>query len=491
MKQTLAQVAASLGVDLIGEDRVFTQVSINTRTLAAGDLFIAIRGDNFDAHDYIAQAEQQGACALVVERCCDSVLPQIVVADTRTALGDIASLWSSAFSLPIVAITGSCGKTTVKEMCAAIFQKKYDDNNEAVLATQGNLNNEIGVPLTLLRLNKAHKVAVIELGANHQGEIKQLVSMVQPDVAVINNVTPAHVEGFGSLEGIAQAKAEIYTGLENEGIAVINADDAFSDYWMTFCQQQPSQNGTIKTLSFGLNDSADISAQYALTDSGLQLQIKTPDAEQAISLKLYGQHNVYNALAATAVTLSAGCSLSDIKQGLESFTHVAGRLEQKLGLHGVKIFDDSYNANPGSVKAGIDAITQLAAQTKSDTILILGDMGELGSESAQLHYQLGVDAAKMGITQLLTVGSISSNTTEGFNSAVNLTGNSATKKQAVSISPAMHFAEKNELIKTIKNNLHENSVLLIKGSRNMAMETVVTALQAHSSDKQQKTEGEQ
>ncbi len=467
MNQTLAQVAAALSVDLIGEERAFSNVSINTRTLQAGDLFVALKGENFDAHEYIEQAEEKGACGLVVEQLCQSVLPQIVVHDTRIALGDIASLWSSAFTLPIIAITGSCGKTTVKEMTAAIFQKKYKQGSfehEVVLATKGNLNNEIGVPLTLLRLSKEHKAAVVELGANHIGEIKQLVNMVQPDVAVITNVTHAHIEGFGSIEGIAQAKAEIYTGLESGGTAVINADDPFSDYWKSFCQDQSSLKGLIKQVTFGIKTDADISADFKPLSEGFEVTIKTPEGDQTVHLKQFGLHNVYNALAAAAVTLSAGCSLEDIKAGLESFTNVSGRLERKVGLNGAIIFDDTYNANPGSVRAGIDAINQL----EGESVLILGDMGELGNESTQLHYQLGIDAANMGVSQLFTVGTMSRETSLGYDS-VSAVHND--KKME-----AIHFSDKNELIQKVKNKLNKHSVVLIKGSRTMSMETVVNEL---------------
>lgn len=479
MKQTLAQIASSLCVDLVGEDRIFSKISINTRTLEKGDLFVAIQGDNFDAHEYIEQAEEKGACALVVERCCSSTLPQIIVENTRVALGDIASLWSSAFSLPIVAITGSCGKTSVKEMTAAIFQQTYIDNateKEVILSTKGNLNNDIGVPLTLLRLKKEHKVAVVELGANHIGEIKYLVDMVQPDVAVITNVTHAHIEGFGSIEGVARAKAEIYSGLESDGTAVINADDDFAEYWNKLCQKQPSENGDIKILTFGLKNEADISADYKKCHDGFELVLKTPAGEQAVHLKQFGLHNIYNALAATAVTLASGCSLDKIKSGLEVFTNASGRLEKKQGLNHSIIFDDTYNANPGSVRAGIDAIKQVANDVGSkivgkaggEAMLVLGDMGELGEESEQLHYQLGEDAAKMGITQLMTVGTMSQKTTEAYNASMV----EMSEKESV----AIHFNNKIDLIYDLKNKLHEQSVVLVKGSRAMAMEEVVEAL---------------
>ena len=485
MSLTLSQVSAALCADLLGEDRTFSQISINTRTVKPGDLFVAIKGENFDAHEFVHQAEEKGACGLVVEHSCDSTLSQIVVEDSRSALGDIASLWSSAFSLPIIAITGSCGKTTVKEMTAAIlghaYKAKEQNGYEHILATRGNLNNDIGVPLTLLRLNNNHEAAVIELGANHIGEIKQLVAMVQPDVAVITNVTPAHIEGFGSIEGIAKAKAEIYTELESCGTAVINADDQFADFWQDYCRElnqqygQTEQHGNIKILTFGLDKPADISADYKQQRDGIALNIKTPDGNQSVLLKQFGKHSVYNALAATAAAISSGCSLNDVKKGLESFRNVSGRLEQKKGLQGSMIMDDTYNANPGSVRAGIDAVQQIALQKKdSKTILIFGDMGELGEESKQLHYQLGVDAANMGIKQLFTVGNFSRETCNGFLASIREHSN--IEQQDNSSEAAMHFNNKEELIREIQNKLNQNTVVLVKGSRSMGMEKVVDAL---------------
>jgi len=484
MELSLSQLAAVLGVDLIGEDRIFTRVSINTRTLESGDLFVAIKGENFDAHDYLQQAEEKGACGLVVEQVSSSVLPQIQVEDTRVALGDIASLWSSAFTLPIVAITGSCGKTTVKEMTAAIlghgFKSKHHGDYEHILATRGNLNNDIGVPLTLLRLKKTHEAAVIELGANHIGEIKQLVAMVQPNVAVITNVAHAHIEGFGSIEGVARAKSEIYSGLQCGGTAVINADDAFADYWRAQCQELNKncnrkdseiieRRKNINQLTFGLDNPADVSAEYKQLTDGIELTITTPVGKQSVKLHQFGRHNVYNALAATTAAISAGCSLDDVKKGLESFTNVSGRLEQKAGLQGAIIFDDTYNANPGSVRAGIEAIQQIAG----DAVLILGDMGELGEQSTQLHYQLGVDAANMGIQQLYTIGNLSQEICNGF---LETKKNSTDMKTHDEADIAIHFTDQEALIQCVKNKLNKNSVVLVKGSRSMKMESVVTAL---------------
>ncbi len=467
MQLSLSQVAAVLGVDLIGRDCEFSRVSINTRTLKKGDLFIAIKGDNFDAHNYLQQAEEQGACGLLINQNytpdgnvdTELNIPCIKVADTRRAFGDIAALWSSAFSLPIIAITGSCGKTTVKEMSAAILHSAFsnDENKEAILATRGNLNNDIGVPLTLLRLNKAHRAAVIEMGANHMGEIRQLVDIVQPDVAVITNVVPAHIEGFGSIEAIAQAKSEIYRGIELEGTAVINADDEFSDYWRNICEQQKKP---LTIVSFGLDKTADIYADFKKTEYGTDIKIITPKGNVSIKLHQFGRHNVYNALAAAAVTLAAGVSLQDIKSGLENFTNVAGRLEQKRGFQGSTVFDDTYNANPGSVRAGVEAIQQL----KGEHVVVLGDMGELGAAAQQLHYELGRVIRKMGIKHLYTLGSLSEACTKGFRDTA---GNDAT---------AEHFTDKAALIEALKMNLRMEHVILIKGSRSAAMEDIVSAL---------------
>lgn len=487
MQLSLSQVAAVLCADLVGEDRMFSQVSINTRTIEKGDLFVAIRGDNFDAHDYLQQAEEKGACGLVVEQNCSSLLPQIKVKNSREALGDIASLWGAAFTLPIVAITGSCGKTTVKEMTAAIlghaFKCKKDGNNGCVLATRGNLNNDIGVPLTLFRLNHEHQAAVIELGANHVGEIRQLVEMVQPNVAMITNVAPAHIEGFGSIEGVAKAKSEIYEGLESDGTAVINNDDNFADFWKKKCQQINDSGNhetkNIKVVTFGLDKPADFSAQYKQQVDGIELTIITPVGEKDVKLHQYGRHNVYNALAATAAAIASGCSLDDVKKGLEGFNNISGRLEQKAGIHGCVLFDDTYNANPGSVKAGIEAIQQF----DGESILILGDMGELGKEAELLHYQLGETAARMGIDQLFTVGKLSKKICDGFNAITN-----AEKKAT---EQAVHFDEKLSLINYVKNKLHKNQVVLVKGSRTMGMESIVNALIDYTQNNKKEAEGAQ
>ncbi len=474
-----SELASALGVvfenksALSALDVKFSGLSINTRTIKKGDVFVALKGENFDAHNFIKQAEEQGACGLIVERKVASELPQLIVTDTRMALGKIALLWRQKFTLPVIAITGSCGKTTVKEMTSSILRCAFSGHG-SVLATLGNLNNDIGVPLTLMRLNTAHKAAVIEIGANHQGEISQLVKLVQPDVALITNAAHAHIEGFGSIEGVAQAKSEIYSDLalrdNTQGIAIINADDKFAHQWIK-CNEQAESEGRVKVVTFGLNNTADVSAHYQQKEDGIELKIKTSLGVQLVSLNLFGQHNIYNALAATAASIAIGCSLADVKDGLESFSDVSGRFERKTGLHGSLIFDDTYNANPGSVKAGIDALKQIAGQqnTENKMVLILGDMGELGDESKQLHYQLGSDIADLGIEQLLTVGDYTRETHQAYCAQVSGLNKGDMK--------AVHFDNKQELIDSIKEQFHDNELILVKGSRSMAMESVVSAME--------------
>lgn len=478
----MSQVASVLGKELIGNDQIFSQVSINSRTIEKGALFVAIRGENFDAHQFIKQAEEKGACALIVEKKTDSDLAQICVPDSRAALAQIALLWRAKFSLPMIAITGSCGKTTVKEMTAEIMKSAFHGQSEAVLATRGNFNNDIGVPLTLLRLCKTHRAAVLEIGANHSGEIKQLVALVQPDVAVITNAGHAHIEGFGSLQGVADAKAEIYSGLSDNGTAVINADDFFADQWLAeqwLTEQEAKANlmsdKAINILTFGLYKKADISADYKYTADGIELILKTPVGEQLILLTQFGRHNIYNALTAAAVSIAAGCSLIDIKKGLESFKNAPGRLEQKMGINGSLVFDDTYNANPASVTAGVNALQQMAQQQNgTETIVLLGDMGELGDNSQQLHYQLGIDIAASGIKKLFTVGKYTHETYTAFLSGKNSSQTETQNEHSI----AMHFADKDELLKKITPLLHHKSMVLVKGSRSMEMESVVAALLA-------------
>ena len=458
---------------LTGADVEFSSISINSRTIQKRDIFVAIKGDNFDAHEFVSQAEENGACGLIVEKKVDCQLPQLVVAQTREALGEVALLWRRKFSLPIIAITGSCGKTTVKEMTSAILRSSFKEK-DSVLATLGNLNNDIGVPLTLMRLNANHKAAVIELGANHQGEIAQLVKMVEPDVALITNAGHAHIEGFGSIEGVAKAKSEIYSGLtlpaSKSGTAIVNIDDSFADQWIQ-CNQQAVIEGSVQLLTFGLEKTADVSTDYQHKEDGIALVLSTPSGQQSLMLKRFGQHNIYNALAAASAALAIGCSLTEIKNGLENLPEVSGRFERKEGLNGIVIFDDTYNANPGSVKAGINALQQIAQQQENhnDIVVILGDMGELGEQSKQLHFQLGSDIAELGVTLLLTVGDETQQTHRAYCSKMNdLNKNYTTAK---------HFMNKDELLNDVKDKFHDKELILVKGSRSMAMEKVVSAME--------------
>jgi len=453
----LSEVAPQIGAQLIGADLEFIGVSTDTRAVQPGQLFVALKGPNFDAHDFAEDAIGAGAVALLVERQLDVALPQLVVSDSLIALGKLAAYWRSQLAIPFVAVTGSNGKTTVKEMLASIFSQQGE-----TLATSGNLNNHIGVPLTVLSISRQHKAAVIEMGANHPGEIAYLTNLVKPTVAIINNAAAAHLEGFGSLDGVAKAKGEIYQGLVDNGVAIINSDDRFAPLWRGLTGKYP-------TISFGLNDSkpgADVSCQWQGDISGSQLKMKTPQGPIQCFIKLAGEHNVLNALAATAAALGAQVSPGTIKAGLESLAPVSGRLQSKPGVYGGCIIDDTYNANPNSLHAGL----QVLAACEGSKYLILGDMGELGDDAAQLHKQAGEQARSLGIDKLFTLGDFSRQATIAF-------GDNAT-----------HFDSQDRLVDVLRLELSQlqsspeaplespNVTLLIKGSRMMHMERVVAAL---------------
>lgn len=439
----LTQAAAWLAAERTGADVEFHGVSTDTRSLPAGALFIALRGPRFDAHDYVAEAAARGAVALLVERAVDSPLPQLIVRDTRLALGRLAAAWRLHCNTPLVAITGSNGKTTVKEMSRAIFAQ-----SGAVLATEGNLNNDIGVPLTLLRLTPQHRHAVIEMGANHAGEIAYLSDLAQPDAAVITNAGPAHLEGFGSVEGVARAKGEIYRGLRENGVAVINADDAFADLWRGMA-------GTQRQLCFGMAPEATVTARWQPEGCGSRLWLQTPVGEAELLLPVPGRHNVMNALAAAALALALDLSLEAIRRGLEGMQGVAGRLARRAAFNGAQLIDDSYNANPASMRAAIDVLAACAAPR----ILVVGDMGELGANAMQLHREVGAYARSAGIDALYATGPLSLATVEGFGMR------------------AQHFADCAALAAALRKVLTVDSTVLVKGSRSARMERVVEALQ--------------
>ncbi|MGH8547567.1 MAG: UDP-N-acetylmuramoyl-tripeptide--D-alanyl-D-alanine ligase, partial [Methylococcales bacterium] len=374
MKLSLSETTRIVKGRLAGADVSFSSVSIDTRSMRHGDLFIAIRGQTFDAHDFLETAANQGAAALMVSRESDVDLPKIRVEDTRIALGDLAREWRKRRAIPVIGVTGSNGKTTVKEMVAAILAVEGK-----VLYTLGNLNNDIGVPLTLLRLNEQHRYAVIEMGANHAGEIAYTANLALPDVVIITNAGSAHLEGFGSIEGVARAKGELVEGLTESGVAILNADDRFFGFWRELA-------GNKRVIAFGLDASADARAtdiEMNWTAEGFsnRFTLNYQDSSTPITLRLAGRHNVCNALAAAGAALALGIQLDQIKQGLEGLLPVHGRMQPVAGLHGSRLFDDTYNANPSSFTAAIDVVAQLPGELW----VILGAFAELGESSAALH----------------------------------------------------------------------------------------------------------
>ncbi len=444
---SLQQACQILDGSLHGEDKNFTSVSIDGRSLQPGALYFAIRGERFDGHDFIKQAQQSGAVAAVVSDVCEDEsltgLSQIQVSDTRKALGRLAAAWRKAFRGTVVGITGSNGKTTVKEMTAAILAKRGD-----VLATQGNFNNDIGLPLTLLHMENKEKFAVIEMGANHHGEINELSHITNPDVAVITNAGSAHLEGFGSLKGVAEAKGEIYSGLTANGIAVINADDEFAEYWTGLCKNN-------KQYRFALeNADVDVKGEWQPTSIGGLLKIKTDNDQCEVKLSVAGRHNAMNALAATAASLAAGATLSNAQSALTEFQPVKGRLNIYKTDSGACIIDDTYNANPASLEAGLKVLEDMPGERW----LVLGDMGELGENSERLHFDVGVKASESGVNCLYVTGDNSIASVKAFG------------------EHAKYFKTHDELIKFLKNHMHDNLNILIKGSRYMKMEQIVESL---------------
>jgi len=442
----LSQAANVLNGELIGHDELFTAVSKDTRTISKGDLYVAIKGENFDGHDFIAQASTSGAVGALVSKPQSTDTPQVCVTDTRIALGELAASWRQKFQGHIIGITGSNGKTTVKEMCRNIFVQHAGEQH--VMCTQGNLNNDIGMPMTLLSLRTEHEYGVIEMGANHVGEIDYLAQISRPDVAVITNVGASHIEGFGSIEKIAQAKSEIYGGLSDQGTAIINFDDDYAESWRVVCKNK-------RVLSFSLSSSdADV---YTKKNSGNSFYLNTPVGGVVIKLKLSGDHNVMNALAAAAVAVALGVTLDNIKKGLESFSGVPGRMAVSHTGDGVCVIDDTYNANPASLAAAMKVLTT----TDGEPWLVLGDMGELGELSKQLHFEAGEKAKLSGIKKLFATGCDSKYAVESFGPG------------------GVFYKTQEDLINAVTKKMDASKVILVKGSRKMAMEKVVQAILDH------------
>lgn len=439
---SLDEVSKILSARRLGDDVLVTGLSTDTRNIKGGELFLALKGPHFDGHHFIKQAQENGAVACLLQEQSDSDIAQVVTKDTHQALGLLAKAWRQKFSLPVFAVTGSNGKTTVKEMIASIVAQK-----ESVMATEGNLNNDIGVPLTLFRLNDSYAAAVVEMGANHAGEIEYLTDITQPDIAIVNNVGAAHLEGFGSLENTAKAKSEIFKGLAKDGTAIINADD---DFYTLFKKITAGYN----VLSFGLSDNADISCQWQANTTGSSLSVTTPKGKCEIKLKLLGSHNVMNALAAIAATVAADISLAQIVKGLESLQPVNGRLQMKQGINNSLVIDDTYNANPTSLQAALKVLQNFSGKH----LLALGDMGELGRDSEALHLDAGVYAKESGVDSLYSFGKLAAITAKEF-------GNKG-----------YCYDKHEDMVDALKKELTADVTLLVKGSRGTHMENVVNAL---------------
>jgi len=445
----LSEAASVLNGRASGGDPLFRRVSTDTRALKPGDLFVALRGERFDGHTFLAQAHAAGAAAAMVDSDVGQLpLPTVVVDDTRLALGRLAAHWRSRFFVPLVALTGSSGKTTVKEMLAAILREAAGgEEGDVVLATRGNLNNDIGVPIMLLELAPTHRYAVIEMGMNHAGEIRYLTQLASPGVALITNAGRAHIEFLGSEEAIAQAKGEIFEGLKSDGVAVINADDRHAPMWRTLA-------GTRRQIEFGLDHPAPVTATYRERTLETEVTLTTPQGTAATTVRARGAHNVRNALAAAAAAYALDVPIDTIAAGLSQYSGVKGRLQMKAGLNGSVVVDDTYNANPESVRAAIDVLAQAVGRK----LLVFGDMGELGREAPRLHTELGAYAKTAGIDQLVTLGEHSARTTQGFGAG------------------AHHYDQIEDLIRETARLLAPGVTVLVKGSRFMRMERVVAAL---------------
>jgi len=446
MNRTLAGFARACGGELAGADRAFSGVSTDTRTLKPGELFVALRGPRFNANDFVAAAATAGAAGAVVDSRLECALAQVVVRDTQAALTQSAAAWRAQFSLPIVGVAGSNGKTTVKEMIAAILERRG-----ATLATRGNLNNHIGVPLTLHRLDASHRHAVIEIGANHPGEVAALVALTRPTVGLITNAGAEHLEGFGSIEGVARAEGEMVAGLTPSATAVINADDTFAALWRGMTRA--------RVVTFGVANAADYSAHdlhNSIDADGFitRFTLRAPQGAMPIELHLAGRHNVLNALCAAAAACAAGATLDEVRAGLATMRPVSGRLQFKTAPSGAWIVDDSYNANPSSMKAGIEVLAAVDARRW----LVMGDMGELGDFAPESHQDIGRFARNNRIDRLFATGKLAALAVEAFGSG------------------GEWFADTEAMARAVNAELTREVCVLVKGSRSNRLERVVEAL---------------
>lgn len=438
----LSEVTALFNIAAPKKDVTIKAVSTDTRSIGSGDLFVALKGENFDGNEYIDKAIDNGAVAAIVGRDVDAGITIIKVDDTRLALGQLAAYWRKQLDLKVIGLTGSNGKTTVKEMITCILSEVG-----SVTSTVGNFNNDIGLPLTLLKMKPEHEFAVIEMGANHAGEIAYLTQLTKPDVAVLNNAAPAHLEGFGSMKGVAEAKGEIFSGLSESGVAIINQDDNYAGYWLSLCKDY-------KIIKFGLSSGADVSADVSPENYDGRFILKSHVGDVEIKLNVLGFHNLKNALAASAAALALNVDLKFIKTGLEKFSGVKGRLQVFKTANDSVVIDDTYNANPSSMKAAIDV---LSAQKKR-SVLVLGDMGELGDDAEALHDDVGRYAKEKNINTVMTYGVLAKHAAESFG------------------ENGFSYSDKDKLIKDVCLQLGNDVAVLVKGSRSMHMEDVITAL---------------
>ena len=450
MKSSLAQLQPWISQAALanshGADAAFDGVSTDSRQVAVGNLFVALRGERFDAHDFLNEVAARGVAAMVVERMPDGLnVPALVVPDTRIALGEIGAYWRRQFSLPVIGVTGSNGKTTVKEMVASILAAAFGTDN--TMATRGNLNNDIGVPQTVFRLNASYKAAVIELGMNHPGEIAAITAIAQPTVGLVNNAQREHQEFMESVEAVARENGGVIQGLPADGVAVFPSDDPYTSLWRTYAGQR-------KVLTFGLSQDADVTCAFQVNDFGSDLSITAGGKQFQVKLSAAGVHNVRNALAATACALAIGVSEDAVIRGLEAFAPVNGRLQRKKAKSGALVIDDTYNANPDSVRAAIDVLSHAAAPR----VLVLGDMGEVGDEGPQFHVEIGNYARDSGIEHLLTLGALATHASGAFGKG------------------AAHFDDIDSIIKATEGLVTAGTTALVKGSRFMKMERVVQHL---------------
>jgi UDP-N-acetylmuramoyl-tripeptide--D-alanyl-D-alanine ligase len=449
---TLAQAAQALGATVVGPDARFESVSTDSRTLAGGALFVALRGDRFDGHDYVAAARERGAAAAMVERVAGvsaqaAGMPLLVVGDAKLALGALAKHWRGRFRVPAIGVVGSNGKTTVKEMVAACLREQY--GAARVLATAGNLNNDIGLPLTCLRLRAAHACAVLEIGMNHPGETGYLAGIAQPTIALVNNAQREHQEFMKSVDEVAAEHGALVRALPGDGVAVLNRDDAHFEYWRELA-------GPRRVLDFGLAGGATVRATVRSTGAATEFELETGVGATTVRLHAPGVHNVRNALAAAAAATAAGASLEAVARGLAAFRPVKGRMQPKPGRNGVVVIDDTYNANPDSVRAAIDVL----AASERPRVLVLGDMGEVGAQGASFHEEIGRYAKESGVDRLLAVGTLARTAARAFG---------AGGEHLDSIEAVIARAQGLTVLK---------GTILVKGSRFMRMERVVEHLLA-------------